>query len=68
MEMIQGNSLCSYLKQIKMSFFFSFTKLENRRVEQFLSGEAGTSVMGEKVEKGCKSENIVQILCTHVCK
>jgi hypothetical protein len=38
MEMSQGNSLCIYLKQIKMSFFFSFTKLENRRAEQILPG------------------------------
>jgi hypothetical protein len=30
MEMSQGNSLCSYLKQTKM-YFFSFTKLENRK-------------------------------------
>jgi hypothetical protein len=36
MEMSQGNSLCSYLKQTKMSFFFSFTKSENRRAEQVL--------------------------------
>jgi hypothetical protein len=35
MEMSQGNPLCSYLKQRKMSFF-SFTKSENRRVEQVL--------------------------------
>jgi hypothetical protein len=38
MEMPQGNSQCSYLKQPKMSFFssssFSYTKSENRRVEQ----------------------------------
>jgi hypothetical protein len=32
-----GNSLCSYLKQAKISFF-SFTKSENRRVEQVLLG------------------------------
>jgi hypothetical protein len=35
MEMPQGNSLYSYVKQAKMSFF-SFTKLENRREEQVL--------------------------------
>jgi hypothetical protein len=47
MEMPQGNSLCSYLKQAKMSFFifscFSYTKSENRRVEQVLPGRAGSS-------------------------
>jgi hypothetical protein len=33
MEMSQGNSLYSYLKQIKLSVFF-FTKSEKRRAEQ----------------------------------
>jgi hypothetical protein len=37
MDLSQGNSLCSYLKQAKCDFF-SFTKSENRRAEQFLSG------------------------------
>jgi hypothetical protein len=37
-EMSQGNSLCNYLKQIRMSFFFSFTQLEKRRAKQVLSG------------------------------
>jgi hypothetical protein len=36
MEMSQGNTLYSYFKQTKMSFFF--TKTENRRAEQVLSG------------------------------
>jgi hypothetical protein len=35
--MSQANSLNSYLKQTKMSFF-SLTKSENRRAEQVLSG------------------------------
>jgi hypothetical protein len=39
--------------------------LENRRVEQVLSGRVGNSVGEEEVEKGCKR---VQIPCTHVCK
>jgi hypothetical protein len=43
--MSQGNSLCSYLKQTKMSFF-SFTKLENKRAEQVLPGGVGTSGRG----------------------
>jgi hypothetical protein len=34
MEMSQGNSLYSYLKQIEMSFC-SFTKMENKKAEQF---------------------------------
>jgi diaminopimelate decarboxylase len=43
MEMSQGNSLHSYLKQTKM-LFFSFTKLENQRVEQVLPGGGGPVV------------------------
>jgi hypothetical protein len=38
MEMSQGNSLYSYLKQTEMSFF-SLTDSENRRAEWVLSGE-----------------------------
>jgi hypothetical protein len=43
----------SYLKQAKMSLFFflPFTKSENRRVEQILSGGLGTSGKGERVGK-----------------
>jgi hypothetical protein len=67
MEISQGNFLCSYLKQTKM-FFFSFTKSEDRRVEQVLPGEVGTSGIGEEVGKGCGRVNIVQILCIQVCK
>jgi hypothetical protein len=36
MAISQGNSLYSYLKQTKMSFF-SFTMSENKRAEQVLS-------------------------------
>jgi hypothetical protein len=36
MEMSQGNSLYSYCKQTKMSFFF--TKTKNRKAEQVLPG------------------------------
>jgi hypothetical protein len=69
MELSQGNSLCSYLKQTKLSFF-SFAKSENKRVEQILPGMGGvgTSVKEEEVGKGHGRVNIVQILCTHVCK
>jgi hypothetical protein len=35
MDISAGNSLCSYLKQTKMSFF---DKSENRRAEQILPG------------------------------
>jgi hypothetical protein len=50
MEMSEGNSLYSYLKQTKMSSF-SFTKSENRRTEQVFSG-GGSSERGMDVEKG----------------
>jgi hypothetical protein len=62
MEMSQGNSPYGYLKQTKMSFFF-FYKVENRRAEQVLSVGGG-----RKWEKGYGRVNMVQILCTHVCK
>jgi hypothetical protein len=52
METSQGYSLGSYLKQ-KKSQFFSFTKLEDRRTEQFLHWGIGISGRGEKVGKGC---------------
>jgi hypothetical protein len=67
MEMSQGNSLYSYLKQTKMSFVF-FTKPENRRADGVLYGAVDTSVRDEEVGKGCRRVNIVQILGTHVCK
>jgi hypothetical protein len=52
MEMSHGNSLCSYLKQTKTSFFFSFTQSENRRVEQVLPGEVSMGESREEVGKG----------------
>jgi hypothetical protein len=38
MEMSQGKSLYSYLKQTKKIIFFSFTKLENWRAEPLFWG------------------------------
>jgi hypothetical protein len=43
MEMSQGKSLYTYLKQPKMSFFFFFTKTEE--------GRTGPSWGGEMVER-----------------
>jgi hypothetical protein len=43
MEMSQGTSLYSYLKH---KIFLSFTKSENRRVEQVLLEGAGTCGSG----------------------
>jgi hypothetical protein len=44
---------------------FSFSKKENRKVKQVLSG-VGISGRGEVVGKGCRRVNIVEIVCTHV--
>jgi hypothetical protein len=38
--------LCSYHNQTKMSFLFSFTKSENRRVEHVLTGVEGLVPLG----------------------
>jgi hypothetical protein len=42
--------------------------LENRKVEQVLSGGIGTSGREVKVGKWCRKVNMVKILCTHVFK
>jgi hypothetical protein len=65
MEISQGNSLYSYLKQTKMSFFF-FCKIGGQN--RSCLGGIGTSGREEEVGKGCGKVNIVQILCTHVWK
>jgi hypothetical protein len=62
MEMWQENSLSRYIEQTKMSLFFLFTKLEDRRAELVLSVGVGTSRREEVVEKGYRRMNIVQIL------
>jgi hypothetical protein len=54
MEMSQGKSLYRYLKQTRMSFFFSLKKSENRRAEQVLWGRlvsvGGGRMWGKGVE------------------
>jgi hypothetical protein len=67
MEMSQGNSLYSYFKQTKMSLFFIY-KIGEQEAEQVLTGVFGTSGRWEELEKGHGRVNIVQILCTYVCK
>jgi uncharacterized Fe-S cluster-containing MiaB family protein len=67
MALSQVNSLYNYLKQTKISFFL-FIKSENRRAEQVLSEVLVAVWKGEEVEKGCGMMNMVEILCTHVCK
>jgi hypothetical protein len=66
MEVPQGDSLCSYLKQAKIWFllFLSFAKSENRGAKQALPGGVYTGGRGEVGEEG-KRVNVVQILCTH---
>jgi hypothetical protein len=49
----------SYLKKTKNVIFFSFTKLENRRVEQVLSG--GWYVGGERCGERVQEVNMVEI-------
>jgi hypothetical protein len=53
MEMSHGNSLYNYLKQTKMSFYFSSTKLENRRVEQVLPVGGVVPVGGGRMWEKC---------------
>jgi hypothetical protein len=69
--MPQGNSLCSYLKQAKMSLFsFSFFLIQNQRTEEQNRSCLGAGIggKGEEVGKGYRRVNMVQILCVHVCK
>jgi hypothetical protein len=56
MEMSQGNSLCSYLKQTKHASSFSFTKLEKKRWNRSCGGRA--VITSEKVRKGCRRVNM----------
>jgi hypothetical protein len=58
MEVSQGNSLCSYLKQTKMSFFF-FYKIRELEGSTGSAGGEGVPVKGrEDVGKGCGRVNI----------
>jgi hypothetical protein len=75
MEISQGNSLCSYLylKQAKMSCFsfdlFSFFLLQNRRTGgQNKSYPREKAVTSGRREVLRKEVNMVQKMCTHVCK
>jgi hypothetical protein len=66
MEVSQGNSLCSYIKQAKCHFFFlSFAKSENRNAEQVLPMGFDTNEMREEMGDVYKRVNMVQILCRH---
>jgi hypothetical protein len=55
-------------KKKKVSFLlFSITKSENKKQNSSCEGE-GYHWEGEEVGKGGRKVNMVQILCTHVCK
>jgi hypothetical protein len=67
MEISQVNSLRSYVKEAKMSFFLFFLYKIGEQEEQILSGVGvGTSERREEVGKECGRANRMQILCTHV--
>jgi hypothetical protein len=61
MERSQENFLYSYLKQTKISFF-SFTKSENRKMEQVLQGCGGRHVNSEGWEELGKWRGRVNIV------
>jgi hypothetical protein len=68
MEISQGNSLCSYLKQNKNVIFFFYIIGEQEGGIGPVGGGIGTTGSGEDVGKGCRRVNMVQILCVHICK
>jgi hypothetical protein len=63
-EMPQGNSLCSYLKQAKMSFisFFCIIGEQEGGTGSSWGVGANTSGRGEEVGKGCERVNMVLLL------
>jgi hypothetical protein len=65
-EMSQENSLCSYLKQTKMSFFFNLQNQKTEGWNRSCLGVGSNSGRGEEVGKGNGRVYIVQTLCTHV--
>jgi hypothetical protein len=65
MEMSQGNSLYSYLKQ-KCHFLKNEIGEQEGRIGPVWG--IGISGRGEDVEKGYRRVNICKILCMHVCK
>jgi hypothetical protein len=54
----------SYLKQTKNVILFFFYKITEQ--EGGTGPVRGVQVEGEEVGKGCRTVNIIQILCTHV--
>jgi hypothetical protein len=70
MEMPQENSLAAILSKnvIIFSFANQRTREWNKSGGRGVQGKAGTTKRGEEVAKGCNMVNMVQTLCTHVCK
>jgi hypothetical protein len=69
MKMSQGKSVCSYLKQAKISSFFFFFYISRIGGWTGPVWEIGTSGGGEKaVGIGCRRMTMVLILYTHVYK
>jgi hypothetical protein len=70
MEVPEGNSLCSYLKKTQKCHFHLLF-LYNIRIqekEHVLPVGVITGRKENEVEKCSRRVNMVQILCTHVCK
>jgi hypothetical protein len=66
MEVPQGNSLCSYPKQAKMSFLFPFfCKVREQEGGTGSFWGVNTSGKGEKVGKRCKRVNMCKY-CTNM--
>jgi hypothetical protein len=65
MEISQGNSLYSYLKQTKFPFPY---KNGEHEVRICLVWMFVTNARGEDVGIGYRRMNMVEILCTHICK
>jgi hypothetical protein len=51
-----------------MSFFFFFYKNGEQEGKTGSGWGIGTSGSGEGIKKGCKRVNMMEMLCTHVCK
>jgi hypothetical protein len=47
---------------------FIFTKTENRKAKPIFPRREAGSGIGESIRKECRRVNMVELLCTHVCK
>jgi hypothetical protein len=71
MEMPQETPCVAILNKYKCHFFLFFLYIIGEQeggTGLALGAWFGTSQRGEEVGKGCRRVNMVQILCTHVCK